>query len=299
MRLAFTVAVVTWAAAAAAPKTTAPASAPEAAYVQEMAQWRAEREERLRSETGWLSLIDLFWLPEGSSTFGSAPENDLVLPAGLPAHGGTFVRKGATLSVQAAPGGALHLAGKPVVGDTPLSFESDDPLTLGRLTLEIIRRADRYGVRVRDPESPLRRDFKGREWFPVDARYRVTARFVADPKPQTVSIVNVLGQASDEPSPGRVEFELDGTKVTLRPMIEDGDASQWFYVFRDATAPSQTYGGGRFLYSEPAADGRVVLDFNKAYNPPCAFNPYTTCPLPPKENQLAVAIPAGERKYKK
>jgi uncharacterized protein (DUF1684 family) len=127
----------------------------------------------------------------------------------------------------------------------------------------------------------------------------VTARFVPDEKPKTVGVTNVLGQRSDEPSPGSIEFELGGKTLHLRPYIEDGDASQWFYVFRDETAPKETYGGGRFVYSAPAENGRVVLDFNKAYNPPCAFNPYTTCPLPPRENELPVAVRAGEMTYKK
>lgn len=271
---------------------------PDTAYRDEIARWREQRETRLKSETGWLSVAGLFWLKEGASTFGSDPKSDIMLPAGAPALAGTFQRTGERVTVRPAAGVTLQIEGAPIASEAALPLDGK-PLELGALRLQAIRRSDRIGIRLRDPESPIRRNFKTLDWFPVQERYRVTARFVPDAAPQKVGIANVLGQTTEEPSPGRVEFEIDGKKLLLRPYIEDGDASQWFYVFRDATAPRVTYGGGRFLYSKPAEDGRVELDFNKAYNPPCAFNPYTTCPLPPKENLLSVDIPAGERKYQK
>jgi uncharacterized protein (DUF1684 family) len=278
--------------AAAAPPAADPA------YRDEIASWREQREARLKSESGWLSVAGLFWLKEGASTFGSDPASVVVLPADAPARAGLFVRTGDRVVVRPAAGAALQLEGKPVTQETAVPLDGES-LVLGRFQLQAIRRGDRFGIRLRDPESPLRRQFKTLDWFPIDERYRVTARFVPDSRPQTVSVANVLGQTSDEPSPGRIEFELGGRTLSLRPYIEDGDTSQWFYVFHDETAPRLTYGGGRFVYSKPAEDGRVVLDFNKAYNPPCAFNPYTTCPLPPKENRLAIEVPAGERKYQK
>jgi len=264
-------------------------------YVAEIESWRKDREQRLTSETGWLAVAGLFWLEPGKATFGSDAANDIVLPQGVPARAGTFVREGEKVTVTAAPGVAMTLADQPVAADTVVPIQGD-PLRLGRLSLFVIRRGDRYGIRLRDPESALRRDFKGIPYYPIDEAQKITARFVPDEKPQTVRIANVLGLVSDEPSPGMVEFEMNGRTLRLRPIIEDGDEREWFYIFKDETAPDETYGGGRFLYSKPAESGRVVLDFNKAYNPPCAFNPYTTCPLPPKENHLPVAIRAGERK---
>ena len=263
-------------------------------YRTEIEAWRKGREERLRSETGWLSVAGLHWLRPGANRMGSDPGGDVVLPDG-PKQAGTLALKDGHVTLTPAVGAEMTLAGRPVSGDTALPLDGE-PLRLGRLSLQAIARGGRVGLRVRDPESRLRRDFAGLDWFPVDERFRVTARFVPDPKPRTVSMANVLGQTSEEPSPGVVEMELLGRKVRLRPIIEDGDESQWFYVFKDATAPRETYGGGRFVYSDPAKDGTVTLDFNKAYNPPCAFNPYTTCPLPPKENVLAMAVRAGERK---
>jgi uncharacterized protein len=271
---------------------------PDTAYRDEIARWREQREARLKSETGWLSVAGLFWLKEGANTFGSDPKSDIVLPAGAPALAGSFQRTGERVTVRPAAGVTLQIEGAPIASEAALPLDGK-PLELGALRLQAIRRSDRIGIRLRDPESPIRRSFKTLDWFPVQERYRVTGRFVPDAAPQKVGIANVLGQTTEEPSPGRVEFEVDGHKLVLRPYIEDGDTSQWFYVFRDATAPKVTYGGGRFLYSKPAEGGRVELDFNKAYNPPCAFNPYTTCPLPPKENLLSVDIPAGERKYQK
>jgi uncharacterized protein len=279
---------------------TAAASPPpaEISHTAEIEAWRKAREERLQSDTGWLTVAGLFWLEPGKATFGSDPESDIVLPAGTPARAGVFVRDGERIVVEPAPGMALTLSDKPVAAGTVLPIHGD-PLRVGRLSLYALRRGDRYGIRMRDPESALRRDFKGIPYYPIDETQKVTARFVPDEKPQTVRIVNVLGIATDEPSPGVVELELGGRTLRLRPIIEDGDASAWFYIFKDETAPEETYGGGRFLYSKPAEGGRVVLDFNKAYNPPCAFNPYTTCPLPPRENHLPVAIRAGERKPRK
>jgi uncharacterized protein len=260
------------------------AAAPDA-YVAETETWRADREARLKSEYGWLSVAGLFWLPPGVSTFGSDPASTIVLPPSAPPHAGAFERQGDSVTVRIEPGGATALA------------PDSTPLTLGQLRLQLIKRGDRLGVRLRDPESPIRRDFKGLHWFPVDQRFRVAARWVAYDKPRRLPVGNVLGQVTEEVAPGYAELELGGRTVRLTPVYEDGDETQLFFIFRDPTAPRLTYGGGRFLYADPPRNGHVILDFNRAYNPPCAFNPYTTCPLPPKENRLGVEIPAGEKKY--
>jgi uncharacterized protein (DUF1684 family) len=265
-------------------------------YREEIEAWRTRREERLRSETGWLTVAGLFWLKPGDNSFGSDPDRDIVLPAGAPARAGVLVLgRDADVAIVPAEGVEVTREGKAIRGRTAVALDAE-PLQLGRFSLQPIRRGDRIGLRLRDPENALRRDFPGLAWYPVDEHFRVTGRFAADTRPQTVRMANVLGQTSDEPSPGTVELEVLGRKVRLRPIIEDGDTSQWFYVFKDETAPKETYGAGRFVYSEPARDGVVTVDFNKAYNPPCAFNPYTTCPLPPKENVLPLPIRAGEKK---
>lgn len=281
----------------AAPLPLAPKPAtPQAGYVAEIEKWRADREARLRAEYGWLSVAGLFWLEPGSYSFGSDPASDLVLPPSAPPHAGTLERRGDVVTVHPELAVRMRLDDdKPVSGATTLALDGP-PLMLGALQLQTIHRGDRIGLRVRDPESPMRRDFAGLRFFPIDESYRIEARWVAYNKPRTIAVANVLGQVTEEHSPGYAEIQRDGQTVRLEPIFEDGDQAQLFFIFKDKTAPSLTYGGGRFLYAAPPRAGRVVLDFNKAYNPPCAFNPHTTCPLPPKENQLSIEIRAGEMK---
>jgi uncharacterized protein (DUF1684 family) len=176
-----------------------------------------------------------------------------------------------------------------------LAPDSTDVVKVGRLSLLVIKRGDRYGIRLKDPESEYRRGFRGIDYFPASEQYRVAARFVSEAS--EIPILNVIGQTERYPSPGYAVFRLHGQEVKLRPYLEEPDAKQLFYVFRDLTSGKETYGGGRFLYSAFPRDGQVTLDFNRAYNPPCSFTPYATCPLPPAENRLAVRIEAGEKKY--
>ena len=164
---------------------------------------------------------------------------------------------------------------------------------MGRLNLYVIKRADKYGIRVKDPESEARRNFHGLEYFPVNEELRITAKWVAEPR--DLPILNMLGQTEPQPSPGYAVFRIRGQEYKLRPYIEEPGAKQLFYVFRDQTAGKETYGAGRFFYTDFPKDGKVVLDFNKAYNPPCAFTPYATCPLPPTENRLPCASKPAKR----
>jgi len=248
----------------------------------EIAQWRRGREAALKADGGWLSLAGLFWLHEGSNSFGKDTGSDIALPDGPP-RAGAFELHGGKVNVTES---GVSRAVKP---------NSPDVVKVGRLSLFVIKRGDRYGIRVKDPESEYRRNFRGIEYFPARQEYRVTARFVSEPK--QIPILNVLGQTEGYPSPGYAVFQLQGHEFHLRPYLEEPDAKQLFYVFRDQTTGKETYGGGRFLYSDMPVDGRVVIDFNKAYNPPCSFTPYATCPLPPAENRLSVRIEAGEKKY--
>ncbi|HET9320821.1 MAG TPA: DUF1684 domain-containing protein [Bryobacteraceae bacterium] len=268
------------------------------AYVREIQKWRDGYEARLKQDDGWLTLSGLFWLKEGGNTFGTGMVNDIVLPEGSsPDMVGSFIFRDGSTRLSAKPGAPVLLNGVPVLTEMPLKPDSAGPpdrITLGRLSMIVIHRGNRYGVRLWDHGSPARRDFRGTQWFPVDKAYRVTARFVSYPQPKMIAILNILGDTEPSPSPGYAVFEIAGQHCRLEPVLED---NQLFFIFKDRTSSKQTYPAGRFLYSALPKDGKVVLDFNKATNPPCAFTAYATCPLPPKQNYLPVAIDAGELNY--
>ncbi|HXK03676.1 MAG TPA: DUF1684 domain-containing protein [Verrucomicrobiae bacterium] len=251
-----------------------------ASYTDEIAAWRKQREERLKAPGGWLSVAGLFWLHDGANPFGKDAGNEIVLPDG-PARAGSFVLSGGKVKV------------KMDGAERELWPDSADVATVGRLSLYVIQRGEKFGVRLKDPESEYRRAFHGIDYFPAKPEYKVTAKWVAEPS--HIPILNILGQTEEMQSPGYAVFSLQGTEYRLRPVLETPDAQELFFIFRDQTSGKETYGAGRFLYSQMPQDGRVVLDFNKAYNPPCAFTPYATCPLPPAENRLAVRIEAGEK----
>lgn len=253
--------------------------------------WRAARDARLRDPDGWLTLVGLHWLEPGENSFGSAPDNDLVLRGrGVPARIGT-----------------LALADERVVlrrdGEPDLSLATDltgEPTTLdaGTLRMYVIQRGDRFGLRVRDHASPAIEAFTGMDHFPVDPRWRLEARLDPAEPGATLEVMDVIGLVTREPCAGVVTFEADAREWHLSALPGDPDEGTLWLIFADGTNGRTTYGGGRFLYSEPVqSDGRVVVDFNLAYNPPCVFTPYATCPLPPAVNRLPLAIEAGELAY--
>jgi uncharacterized protein (DUF1684 family) len=265
-------------------------------YAREVELWRAQRLARLKADGGWLTVAGLAWLKPGPNRFGSDAANEVVLPKhGAPAHGGQFLLDQGRVTVEVAPGVGITLAGKPVTRTALRTDAAGEPdvLALGPLTMQLIERGPRIGVRIKDNESEARRTFRGLKWYAANPAYRVTARFVPHDKPTTIPVPSVIGITDVMPSPGRATFELGGKTVSLDPVLEPGE-TRLFFIFRDATSGAATYGGGRFLYADPPKDGRVVLDFNKAYSPPCAFTPYATCPLPPAQNRLSIAIEAGE-----
>lgn len=265
-------------------------------YTQTIEAWRREREVRLTSETGWLTLAGLHWLQAGANRIGSAPDNDLVLPAdSAPTHVGVFTLENNRTTFQATQGVEVFQNGKKVQTATLEAGVASEALSVGRLTMWIHKSGERFAVRLRDPDHPLRKTFRGLRWFPVDPAYRVEARFEPYDSPKDVSMLNVLGDLEQFTSPGRVVFELQGQSVRLEPVVSE--ERDLFFVFRDGTSGKETYGAARFLHAEMPHDGRVMLDFNKAYNPPCAYNPFTTCPLPSKENRLTLRIEAGELAY--
>jgi len=266
------------------------------AYRQEIESFRARREAELRAEDGWLALAGLHWLKDGESRIGSAPGNDLQLPKSAPAHLGVIEQTEGKVRLRLALGATASIGGKPI--DAPrelLAGAKPDIVELGAVSFLLIQRDKRNAIRVRDTNSDVRRDFKGLDWFPIDPAARVVARFTPHAEPRRTAIPNVIGYVSQMKSPGIVSFRIGDRELTLEPVFETAEENELFFIFKDQTAGKDTYGAGRFLYAAPAQDGTVVLDFNKAYSPPCAFTPYATCPLPPKQNVLALRIEAGER----
>lgn len=283
---------------------TAGAGAAGVQYVREVEEWQRTRAQRLTADGGWLTVAGLVWLKQGKNSFGSDPGCDIVLPAhSAPPQAGVFVHEGPHVRVEVREGvevmhGPMRVKRMSLLSD--VDGTQPTVLSLGALTMQIISRGGRQGVRVKDMKSPARAAFKGLQYFPIDPRYRVVAKFTPHPKPVTLNIPTVLGTVESMPSPGYVTFNLPEAErpgsgpLRLDAVVEPGE-TDLFFIFRDATAGKTTYGAGRFLYAAPPADGQVVLDFNKAYSPPCAFTSYATCPLPPPNNRLPVAIEAGEK----
>lgn len=273
-----------------------------AAYRKEVEAFRKERADSLKKEDGWLTLVGLYWLKPGENRFGSDPGNPVILPAGkAPAVAGRLIRDGDKVRVTVEPGVGLTADGKPIAPGQPgqelQTDASGKPTTLelGSLKFYVIKRGDRLGVRIKDRESPLLASFKGLDNYPIRPEWRIVARF--EPyKDKKIPIANIVGQVEDSPSPGAVVFDWKGKTYRL-DALEGSPEGGLFLVFGDKTNGRETYGAGRFLDTDPPKDGRVVVDFNTAYNPPCAFTAFATCPLPPPQNKLAIAVEAGEKKF--
>jgi hypothetical protein len=262
--------------------------------------WRADRVARLTSETGWLTLVGLYWLQDGENTFGRAQTNTLVLNhAALPATLGSFFLKDGAVRFVARPAAVVSHDGQPVREIELKSDSEGEPTVLaaGSLRVFVISRAGHLGIRVRDTEHPLRRSFRGLQYFPIRTDWVIEARFEPYEPARHVSIINILGMQEEMVAPGALVFEKDGRAWRLDALLEEPDAKELFVMFADATTGKETYGAGRFLYTALPIDGKVRLDFNEAYNPPCAFNDFATCPLPPTQNRLRLRIDAGELKY--
>lgn len=264
-------------------------------------QWQAKRQASVGGPYGWASLAGLHWLPEGTTSAGRAATNGIVLsPESLPPVLGTFHRQGQVVTWNAAPGVRVKVNRRYRPEFQLVSDQPGPPTTLsyGAVRLVLVERGEfgeRLGIRVRDPESPARRAFTGIESFPYDPKWRIQARFVPHDSPRPVRFADITGGVEVMSSPGAVVFEFQGTEHRLT-VVEDVEEKDLFVLFRDGTSGKSTYGSGRFLHAAmPKADGVVILDFNFAYTPPCAFTDYATCPLPPKENSLPFPVPAGER----
>ena len=263
-------------------------------YAAGIEAWRAERERHLTADDGWLTVAGLFFLREGENTFGSDPLHDIVLPAGPPTAG-AFDLSDRRVALRAAPGTTLTVDGREVAAMQLHPREARAEITIEDLTLFVHYSGERLAIRMRDKGSAIRRGFSGLRWFPVDEAYRVRARFVPHDEPIEVKIQNILGDIETVTSSGVVRLQLAGEELEMLP-IDAGD--QLWFIFRDLTSGSDTYAAARFLYAAAPQDGWTVVDFNQAYNPPCAFNPHTTCPLPPRANRLPVRVEAGELDYR-
>lgn len=267
-------------------------------YLEEMKQWDQRRLERLRAEDGWLNLVGRTWLKPGENKFGSAKDNDVIIESDkVPAYMGVFVFEDSTVIMKVNTGVEILYNGNPVkkmvmIGDTKKEMTV---FQYGSIKWNLIVRNELYGIRFRDLESDFVKSFSGIERFPVNEDWRITTRFEAYNPPKKMNVPNVLGQIDEEPSPGAVVFTKDNQTYRLNA-INAGD-KLWF-IIADGTSGEETYGGGRFLYTEkPDSNGIVVVDFNKSYNPPCVLTKFATCPLPPKENYLTLRITAGEKMW--
>jgi uncharacterized protein len=279
-------------------------------YLAEVTKFRQDREATLKGNTGWLTIAGLWFLTQPQTTFGSDPLNDIVFPASAPPRAGTFDMRNGKVTVTAAEGVTFELDGKSV---TKMELRSDVPGPADRLMLGndlqfwVHNSGARLSIRLRDQHSSLRKEFTGLNWFPIDPAYRVEATYTPFGRPKIVDVASLVGDSDKTPIPGLVKFTLKGQEYALEPFAEPGDPQFWF-VFRDLTSQKETYPAARFLYAPaPAsastdasarqAGGKMILDFNKAVNPPCAYNPYTTCPLPTEQNRLRTRVEAGEMNY--
>jgi hypothetical protein len=280
-------------AAAQKPQVTAPDPPDSDAAVR---QWREKHEVDYRRN--YVSIAGLHELKPGPNTTGSATTNDVVLPPSTPAHVGRFVLTAGGVRFEPDAAARVLLRGQPVTSAIDLRDDrtgDTDELVIGDVRIVVHVSGDNRTIRVRDPNGPLARGFAGFTWFPIDPAYRVTGRFIKDARPERRKVLNTYGHADEYLTEGVVEFTLAGQTVRLRPFTTR--PGRLYFVFRDASSGQETYETARFLYSDLREDGTAVLDFNMAYNPPCAFNPYTTCPIPLRENRLAVKVLAGEKAY--
>jgi uncharacterized protein (DUF1684 family) len=267
------------------------------AVVAEIETWRAKHEDSYTNN--WATIEGLHFLKPGSQSAGSAPDNDVVLLASLPARLGSFTVASDVVTFDAEPGAPVTINGAPAASPTSLrddGAEEPDVIEANGATVVVHRSGARISLRIRDPNGERARTFQGFDWFPIGRDYRVLGRFIPDATPRNLPVVNTFGDVDTYRSEGVVEFMLDGETLRLRPFTTE--PGRFYFVFNDASSGEETYEAARFLYSDLAQDGTTILDFNQAYNPPCSFNPFTTCPIPLPENRLPIKVLAGEQKYR-
>jgi uncharacterized protein (DUF1684 family) len=263
-------------------------------YVQSILKWREEVDANLRRENGWLALAGLYWLRKGTSLIGSHPNADILLPRRAPDRLGTFEFDGEHVTLTVEGDTHVEVNGTPAK-QVQLDADLEDVpsfITFGDMRMVVLRRAKGVGIRVWDNAREERRSFPSRQWYPVKEQFRIPATYTRFEIPRIVKMPDILGAILDEPMQGSVTFEFQGKRHEL--LVEELPDCRLFIQFMDRTNGNPTYPSGRYHYTEAQKDGRVLIDFNKAYSPPCAFTEYATCTFPPQENHLDAAIEAGE-----
>jgi uncharacterized protein len=286
----------------------APAASQESSWQKENAVWREQHKADLLKPDGWLSLVALEWLQPGDNSVGSAPDNIIHLTSG-PAHLAILHLERETVTLNPPAGGfppGFFVEGAPAKPQALRAEANQDKLSphliIGTLNMYVIRREARFALRVKDSHSPAITDFHGLKWFEPDPAFRVIARWIAYSPSKTITLATLVGTTYDQPVPGAAEFSLAGKAFRLEPVLEDPAVAKLFFILRDTTSATTTYGACRFLYTGFPSNGldkpgELVLDFNRLENPPCAYTPYSTCPLPPPGNRLPIALPVGEQRY--
>jgi uncharacterized protein (DUF1684 family) len=287
----------------------APAFAQDANWEHELAAWRAQHVADLLKPAGWLSLTGLEWLEGGDNSFGAAADNKIRLAGNSSGHFGILRLENNSVQLLPPPGGFppdLQVSGAPAKAQLlPVEANNDKNaphITIGTLNMYVIRRADRYALRVKNSKSPTLVGFHGLKWYEPNEKYRVKAKWIPYNPPKSVTLATLAGTTYSQPVPGTAEFVLEGKTFRLEPALEDPAAPQLFFILRDATSAATTYKACRFLYTVLPSrgvdkTGELWLDFNRLENPPCAYTPFATCPLPPPQNRLAIALPVGEKRY--
>ena len=270
----------------------------ETPYIKSIKEYHAKRIERLKQPDSWLTLVGLFWLKEGENTFGTDKSNDIVFPEGTaPKFIGVFTRNDSIVNVKINNDVKVFHNDSLVTSLILQNDMSGNPTILkhGSLIWYVIKRADKLGIRLKNSESKLLKEFRNIEMFPIDPKWRVEAEFLEYDKPKIVEIPTAIGTVEKGTAFGKLKFKIDGKDFTLEPL---GEKNELFLVFADLTNGEETYGAGRFLaVDKPDSTGKIFIDFNKAYNPPCVFTKYATCPLPTKENMLKIKVTAGEKNF--
>ncbi len=281
--------------------STASSTKAENMFAKEQDAWRKQRHDRLVTPDGWASLIGLHWIESGSHYVGSNADNGIRLAMG-PAQFGMLDRTGERVRLVPGKDAALTLDGEPLRGASLVKSDADQggPSVIGfddgKGIATVIKRGERYALRVKHADAPTRTKFAGLDYWPADPSWKTAARFMAHPVGKTIPVANIIGTVDEVPNPGAVEFERDGKTYRIEA-LDEGEGTL-FLVFADRTNGHGSYGAGRFLYAPwPDDSGAVTLDFNQSYSPPCAFTAFATCPLPPAENRLDLAITAGEKAY--
>jgi len=271
-------------------------------YINEIKQWQEKRISQIGNENGWLSLAGLFWLEQGENYFGTDSTNTIIFPPGTSQKkAGTIILDGEKLTLKAFKGTDIRYQDSIV---SKLQLVSDESgrakptvLTIGPLSFHVIKRGEQFAVRLKNRENPPLKKYKGLEFFPINSKYKIEARYITYPQPKILNIVSIIGTVTPETCKGALEFKIEGKSCRLEA-ISENESKELYIMFTDETTGKETYSNGRQLMAAfPDKEGKVILDFNKAYNWPCAYTPYATCPIPPKENHLPVRIEAGEKKY--